>query len=88
MTCIIFWQIKAVVSEGIICETQDDAILWRHAFTSPIVHAWRLINGKLTKINLFNNAHIPRRDLVSQVSQMEWLWIMDKAPYKLFIIYS
>ena len=58
-------QIKAVVSEGVICETQEDAILWRHTFPSPIVHAWRLVNGKLTKVNLFNNAHIPRRDLVS-----------------------
>jgi hypothetical protein len=39
--------------------------LWRYAFQSPIVHAWRLVNGKLVKVNLFNTSHIPRRNLAA-----------------------
>jgi hypothetical protein len=51
------------VSDGIICQTQKDSILWRHSFASPIVHAWKLSDGKLTKMNLFSNNHIPHRNL-------------------------
>ena len=55
-------ELKAVIPEGIICEVDrgsPEKIIWSHKFNTPIVQAWRLIDGKMYKVNLFSNSHIP-----------------------------
>ena len=55
-------EIKAVIPEGLICEVDrasPENIIWSHKFNTPIVQAWRLVNGKMYKVNLFSNSHIP-----------------------------
>ena len=56
-------EIKAVIPEGIICEVDRESpekIIWSHKFNTPIVQAWRLIDGKMYKVNLFSSSHIPQ----------------------------
>ena len=58
-------EIKAVVSDGIICSVARDSpedIIWKRKFGSPIVHAWKVKNGKMFKVNLFSSSHIPPRE--------------------------
>lgn len=61
-------QIKAVVSDGIICSVEKarpDLIKWSHKFNSPIVHAWRVVGGKVVKVDLFSSSALPPRQPVS-----------------------
>ena len=37
-------------------------IIWKRKFGSPIVHAWKVKNGKMFKVNLFSSSHIPPRE--------------------------
>lgn len=55
---------KAVVSDGVICSVDrnsPDSINWIHKFSSPIVHAWHIKGGQVTKVDLFSTSHIPNR---------------------------
>jgi len=57
--------LKAVVPEGVICKVdkkKPDKVIWKQMFNSPIVHAWKLINGDLVAIDLFSNSHLPKSD--------------------------
>ena len=36
-------------------------INWSQNFGAPIVHAWRITNGKLVKVDLFSSSAIPDR---------------------------
>ena len=58
-------ELKAVIPEGIICEVDrgsPEKIIWSHKFNTPIVQAWRLVDGKMYKVNLFSNSHIPEHN--------------------------
>ena len=54
---------QAVVSDGIICSVDrasPETIIWKKQFGSPIVHAWKVVGGKMYKVNLFSSSHIPK----------------------------
>ena len=53
---------KAVVSDGLLCSMnadRPDRVDWSRKFSAPIVHAWRLKNGRAVKIDLFSSSSIP-----------------------------
>ena len=53
---------KAVVSEGLLCSMErgsPDEVDWRRKFDAPIVHAWRIRNGRLASIDLFSTSSMP-----------------------------
>ena len=53
---------KAVVSEGLLCSmdrTAPDEVDWRRKFDAPIVHAWRIRNGRAVPIDLFSTSSMP-----------------------------
>nr|XP_018915176.1 PREDICTED: eukaryotic translation initiation factor 2-alpha kinase-like [Bemisia tabaci] len=50
---------KAVVPEGIVCavnKVNSEELLWKHQFDSPVVSMWSLRNGKLERIDLFEDS--------------------------------
>ena len=53
---------KAVVSEGLLCSMErgaPDEVDWRRKFEAPIVHAWRIRNGRAVPIDLFSTSSMP-----------------------------
>ena len=53
---------KAVLSDGLLCSMEPgapDEIDWRSKFDAPIVHAWRIRNGRVVPIDLFSTSSMP-----------------------------
>ena len=53
-----------MVSEGVICSvdrSRPDVVRWKRQFDAPIVHAWRVVRGKLVKVDLFSSGAIPQK---------------------------
>ncbi|XP_045123041.1 eukaryotic translation initiation factor 2-alpha kinase 3-like isoform X2 [Portunus trituberculatus] len=52
--------LRFVVPEGVIMGMhQDGSLLWQQKLTSPVVSAWRVLQGKLEEVDLFSTSSIP-----------------------------
>nr|CAH0112496.1 unnamed protein product [Daphnia galeata] len=55
-------RLQVVVSDGVVCAInpgRPGQILWKYKFESPVVHVWKLIEGNLTPLDLFNPNFVP-----------------------------
>ena len=77
-------EIKAVVADGVICSVDKlnaEKVNWKRKFETPIVHAWRVVDGKMYKVNLFSSSHIPKSTEGDGRSPVLYIGSFDKQLY-------
>ena len=60
-------QLKAVVPEGVLCASkndQNDDILWRRKFQTPLVDVWRIRGNSIEHVDMFSKNTVPKRSVL------------------------
>ena len=61
------FQLKAVVPEGVLCASKtenNDDILWRRKFQTPLVDVWRIRGNDIEHVDMFSKNTVPKRSVL------------------------